>query len=90
MTMASLNISLPKTMRDFVEEEVRQGGYSTPSEFMRGLVRAEQKRRAEEELEGLLLAGVRSGKPIKAGPEYWAGKLRKLRAARGGKKNAAR
>jgi hypothetical protein len=30
--MASLNISLPKTLRKFIETQVREGDYSTPSE----------------------------------------------------------
>jgi len=88
--MAALNISLPKTVRDFVEEQVRQGGYSTPSEYVHALVRAEQKPRAEEELESLLLEGVKSGKPVKAGPEYWIQKRRKLTAAQRGARRPAR
>jgi antitoxin ParD1/3/4 len=86
MPMAALNISLPKTMKDFVEAEVRVGGFSTPSEYMRALVRAEQKRRAEERLEALLLEGVNSGNPLEVGPEYWARKKRELTAHRGRKK----
>lgn len=51
-------------MKKFIETEVKRGGYSTPSEYVRALVRAEQKRKAEESLEALLLEGIESGKPI--------------------------
>lgn len=88
--MAALNISLPKTMRDFVENEVHRGGFSTPSEYMRALVRSEQKRKADERLEVLLLEGIQSGKPIEAGPQYWAEKRRRLMASRGARKKPAR
>jgi len=78
MSMTSLNISLPQPLKDFVEERVKQGGYSTPSEYVRELLREDQKRRAEEKLEVLLLEGLNSGKPIDVTPEYWEGKRRQL------------
>jgi antitoxin ParD1/3/4 len=62
--MTSLNISLPESLKNFVETEVRKGGYSTPSEYVRSLLRDAQKRSAGERLEALLLEGVRSGKAI--------------------------
>jgi antitoxin ParD1/3/4 len=62
--MATLNISLPDAMRAFVDEEVKRGDYSTPSEFIRELIRAAQKRKAETKLETLLLDGLESGKAV--------------------------
>jgi antitoxin ParD1/3/4 len=59
--MATMNISLPDPMREFVEQCVTEGGYSTVSEYFRELVRADQKRKAEERLEQLLLEGLNSG-----------------------------
>lgn len=46
MSMASLNISLPQPLKDYVEAQVKGSGYSTPSEFVRELLRQDQKRRA--------------------------------------------
>lgn len=34
-----MNISLPEPMRVFVEEQVKQKGYSTASEYIRTLAR---------------------------------------------------
>jgi antitoxin ParD1/3/4 len=59
--MANLNISLPDAMREFVEHQVDSGDFSTPSEYIRALIREAQKRRAEERLEALLLEGLDSG-----------------------------
>ncbi len=40
-----MNISLPDSLRDFVEKEVRGGGYSSVSEYVRELVcRAESEK----------------------------------------------
>jgi antitoxin ParD1/3/4 len=61
MGMTSLNISLPQPLKDFLEERVKERGYSTPSEYVRELLREDQKRRIEERLEALLLEGLNSG-----------------------------
>jgi len=70
--MATLNISLPDAMRTFIENEVKRGAYSTPSEFIRALVRADQKRKAEDRLEQLLLEGLKSGKATPMRKKDWA------------------
>lgn len=69
--MSSLNISLPQSLKDYVEEQVKQSGYSTPSEYVRELLRDDQKRRAEEKLEALLLEGLNSGEPIEVDENFW-------------------
>ncbi|HXG68321.1 MAG TPA: type II toxin-antitoxin system ParD family antitoxin [Blastocatellia bacterium] len=58
--MTSLNISLPESLREFVEEQVKTGGYGTASEYLRELIRADRKRKAQERLEALLLEGLDS------------------------------
>jgi antitoxin ParD1/3/4 len=78
MSMACLNISLPQSLKDYVEEQVKRSGYSTPSEYVRELLREDQKRRAERKLEELLLEGLNSGKPIEITPDYWENKCRQL------------
>lgn len=86
--MTSLNISLPQSLKDFVEEQVKAGGYSTPSEYMRELLRQDQKRRAKEKLEAMLLEGINSGTPIEVNDEYWERKralVRKLAARKAAK-----
>lgn len=69
--MTSLNVSLPEPMKKFIEAEVRRGGYSTPSEYVRALVRAEQKRKAEDHLERLLLEGLESGESAPMTGKDW-------------------
>jgi len=76
--MTSLNISLPLSLKEYVEAQVQHSGYSTPSEYIRNLVRDDQRRRAEEKLESLLLEGLNSGEPIEITPEYWEKKRTQL------------
>ena len=78
MALASLNISLPQALKDYVESQVTEGGYSTPSEYLRELLRQDQQRRADDKLTGLLLEGLNSGQSIEVSPEYWEKKRRQL------------
>lgn len=82
---ASMNISLPETMKSFVDDLVQSGGYGTASEYIRELVRRDQKVRAEARLEALLVEGLDSGDDISVNPEFWEtlrGKLAARRARR--------
>jgi antitoxin ParD1/3/4 len=79
--MTTMNISLPDSMRAFIEQKVPQGGYSTASEYIRQLVREDQKRAAQERLETLLMEGINSGERIEGGPDYWVKKRAKLLGA---------
>ena len=56
--MQSMNISLPEPLKQFVDGQIAQGRYSSVSEYVRELIRADEKRKAEEQLETLLLEGL--------------------------------
>ncbi len=56
--MTTMNISLPDEMKAFVEAQMAQDGYASASEYLRALIRDEQKRRARQQLEAKLLEGL--------------------------------
>lgn len=58
--MTSINISLPEFMKTYVEQQVVTGGYGTISEYFHELIRQDQKRKAKEQIECLLLEGLDS------------------------------
>jgi antitoxin ParD1/3/4 len=58
--MQSMNISLPDPLKQFVDGQIATGRYSSASEYVRELIRADEKRKAQEQLETLLLAGLNS------------------------------
>ncbi len=58
--MQSMNISIPSTLKQFVDGQVAEGRYSSTSEYMRELIRADEKLKAQEQLEAKLLAGLNS------------------------------
>jgi len=76
--METMNIALPESMKHFVQERVSEGAYSSVSEYVRELIRADQKRKVEERIDALLLEGLDSGEPIPVAKEYWEAKKRKL------------
>jgi antitoxin ParD1/3/4 len=45
MPMASLNISLPEALKQYVEGQVATGDWGTPSEYVRELIRQDKERR---------------------------------------------
>ena len=69
--MATMNISIPDPLKEFIEERVTEKGYTTTSEYFRDLVREDQKKKAQEKLEALLLEGLESGSGEEVTPEYW-------------------
>ena len=58
--MQSMNISLPDPLKQFVDGQIAEGRYSSVSEYVRELIRADEKRKAEDRLQALLLEGLRS------------------------------
>jgi antitoxin ParD1/3/4 len=58
--MQTMNISLPDPLKDFVESQITSGRYSSVSEYVRELIREDEKRKAEQRLEELLLEGLAS------------------------------
>jgi antitoxin ParD1/3/4 len=58
--MQSMNISLSEPLKQFVDSQVLTGRYSSASEYVRELIRADEKRKAEDQLEAKLLEGLNS------------------------------
>ncbi len=76
--MDTMNVALPEAMKHFVQERVSEGGYSSISEYIRELIRADQKRKTEERIDALLLEGLDSGPPLLVPGDYWEEKKRRL------------
>ncbi len=76
--MPTMNISMPENLKEFVDSEVRAGDYSSVSEYMRLLVRKEQKEREREQLELRILEGLSSGDVVEASPEIWNQLLKRV------------
>ena len=56
--MTSMNISVPDSLKEFVEQQVEKGGYGTASEYLRELIREAQRRVEREETEAKLIEAL--------------------------------
>jgi len=68
--MGTMNISIPDSLKSFVDEQVSQGGYGTSSEYVRELIRKDAER---VRLRGLLLEGGTSAPAAPADAAYFFG-----------------
>ena len=59
--LTTINVSLPVHMRAYIEQRVKADGYGSISDLIRALVRDDQVRRAQQELERRLLAALDGG-----------------------------
>ena len=71
MDNASLTISLPKAMKKFIEARSHDGSFSTPSEYIRSLVRIDQENSSRGELEAFLREGLRRKSLPKLDENAW-------------------
>lgn len=60
--MATMNVSLPGPMKDWVEQQAKNGRYSNTSDYVRDLIRRDQDRSAKiAAMQRLVTEGVESG-----------------------------
>ena len=86
---ATMNISVPASVREWIDERVSEGGYGSASEYVRELVRQDRERHAMQRLEQQLLEGVASGPAVPMTTEDWK-ELRREVVRRVGKRTVKR
>ena len=71
--MPTLTISLPESLRDFIDRQVKTKGYGNTSEYLRSLLREAQEEEADKRLQGLLLEGLESGgEDLRVNEKFWS------------------
>jgi antitoxin ParD1/3/4 len=68
----SLTISLPRAMKAFIKAKLSEGRFSTPSEYIRSLVRADQEQSEQRELEAFVRRGLRAKQLPELSEKDWA------------------
>lgn len=48
--MATMTISLPEPMKDWIETRIKEGEYASTSDYVRDLVRRDRERRSQPDL----------------------------------------
>ena len=59
--MATMNISVPDPMKDWVQSQVNTGAYANTSDYVRDLIRQDQENRSKlKTLQDAITAGIES------------------------------
>jgi len=60
--MATMNISLPDPLRDWVQEQIQDGNYASSGDYVRDLIRRDKEAREQKTvLQEAITAGLNSG-----------------------------
>lgn len=77
--MSTMNVSLPESLKVYIDEQATAGGYGSSSEYVRELIRRDQER---TRLRQLLLTGAESVPGRAADAEYFADLRRRVSSGR--------
>ena len=77
--MATLNISLPHAMREWIDAQIAAGEYANPSDYIRDLIRHDQRDREKVRL--ALIDGENSGSSERSVTDIARQTKRKLKRA---------
>jgi antitoxin ParD1/3/4 len=70
--MTTVTISLPESLKEFIDRQLATKGYGNVSEYFRSLLRDAQQAEADARLEALLLEGLASGDDVPLTRAFWA------------------
>ena len=51
--MATMTVSLPDSIKEWIEDQVEEGEFETSSDYVRGLVERDRERRDQQRIEEL-------------------------------------
>lgn len=84
--MATMTVSLPDPMKEWIEAQIEKGDYATASDYVRDLVRRDRARRGQEltigELRRIVAESRASGMGARSMDELFA-EAERIVAARG-------
>ena len=72
MSRNTMSVAVPEPMQEFIDSRVRSGEYGNASEYVRDLIRRDQREQAIRELHALVAEGLASGEARPLDDEYVA------------------
>jgi antitoxin ParD1/3/4 len=72
MEKETLTISLPRATKAFIKAKLHEGRFSTPSEYIRSLVRVDQEKSEQRELDAFVRRGLRAKQLPELSEKDWA------------------
>jgi antitoxin ParD1/3/4 len=71
LPMTTVTISLPESLKAFIDRQLATKGYGNVSEYFRSLLREAQQAEEDARLEALLLEGLSGGEDVPLTREFW-------------------
>lgn len=82
--MATMNVSLPDPMKDWVEAQARTGRYANASDYVRDLIRKDQERNGKiAAMQRFVDEGLKSGIGKRSKDELFAAAVARAETPRG-------
>ena len=81
MGKSTLSFAIPESLAKYIDRRVAAGGYGNRSEYIRDLVRQDQREQARARLRALIEEGLKSGEAREDTEADWA-ELRDIAAGR--------
>jgi antitoxin ParD1/3/4 len=78
---STMNVSLPADLKQWVDQQVKEGGYGTASEYLRDVLRRARERKQRRQIDAMLVEAVQSGATIEMDDADWTSIRRAARAA---------
>lgn len=75
--MATMNVSLPDPMREWIDTQIKGGEYANASDYIRDLIRHDQQRRRA--LQAAIREGAESGRSPRKAKDVMAAAKARLR-----------
>jgi antitoxin ParD1/3/4 len=69
--MSTMNLTLPDSLKAFVESRVAERGYGSADDYVEALIREDQEKAEHGEIEGRLLEALQGAPPTPVTPETW-------------------
>ena len=69
--MRTVTISLPESLKEFIDQQLATKGYGNVSEYFRSLLREAQSEEEDARLEALLIEGLAGADDVATTREFW-------------------
>lgn len=69
--MSTMNLTLPESLRAFVESQAARKGFGSANDYVEALIREDQERAENQEIEGRLLEALQGAPATPVTAETW-------------------
>jgi antitoxin ParD1/3/4 len=75
-----MNVSIPRDLKQWIDEQVKTGGYGTPSEYLSEMLRRARERQIRRAIDTGLVQAIAEGPQVTMDERDWAAIRKAARA----------